>query len=669
VSDFLLEIGVEEIPDWMIEPALADLKSRVEKLFETARLSGRVDWVDATPRRLVLKASGLAGKQADSEGLVTGPPKSAGAGAAQGFAKKNGATVDQLGTLATDKGEYFSFLKKVAGRATVEILSDSLPGIITSLYFPKAMYWTGKGGVRFIRPIRWIVALLETSVVPFQIAGVSSADTTRGHRILGSKEPLAVSIDTYEATLRANYVMVKSTERRARIEGALGPDVLLDPELLSALVFLTEWPTPIRGTFDPSFLKLPKEIVSTVMRHHQRYFSVLKPDGGLAPEFVAVTNTDGDPDGLIRQGNERVLRARFNDAVFFWNVDQSKRLVDRVEDLKKVTFQARLNKPTYFDKTERVMLLAAELAVAVGLSVDTAALARAALLAKTDLTTDMVKEFTELQGVVGGLYARAQGEPDTVAMAIYDHYKPVSMEDSIPRTVEGQIVAMADKLDTLRETFAIGLVPTGSKDPFALRRAAQGLIKILVEGRLPIPLTALLGGNQELKSFLSERIEYYFRDVKGFAYDEVHAVLAAPYRSVSNLEERLTALHDVRNSPDFEPLAASFKRIKNILKQAGELASNAQPESALLTPGPEQNLAEAAARVAKSIDATPSVRAQLEAIASLRPDVDTFFDKILVNDPDEKIRQNRLALLSSLLTEFSRIADFSEIVPRASETT
>lgn len=667
MSDFLLEIGAEEIPDWMIEPALLDLKTRFEKLLETTRLGGKVEWVDATPRRLVLKASGLAARQADSEELLTGPPKSAGAGAAQGFAKKNSTTVDQLSMVTTDKGEYFSFRKQVAGRATVEILKESLPGIITSLYFPKAMYWTGKSGVLFIRPIRWIVALLGSQVVPFEIAGVAIGNTTRGHRILGNKEPITVTTEDYESKLRSQYVIVKSAERRVRIEAALEKDVRPDPDLLSTLVFLTEWPTPIRGAFDPSFLELPKEILSTVMRHHQRYFSVLKSDGSLAPEFVAVTNTDADPDSLIRKGNETVLRARFNDARFFWKVDQQKKLADRVDDLKKVTFQAKLDKPTYFDKTQRLISLTAELANAAGVPSDKAAIARAALLAKTDLTTDMVKEFTELQGVVGGLYARAQGEPEAAAAAIYDHYKPVSMEDSIPRTVEGQIVALADKLDTLRESFSIGLIPSGSKDPFALRRAAQGLLKILVDGRLPIPLSGFLAGNPELKAFLDERLAHYFREVKGFAYDEVNAVLAAPYPSVSSLPERLSAVRDVRNSPNFEPLAQSFKRIKNILKQADQLGSNAKADPTLLTPGPEQNLANAANRVAKAISSTTGVKAQLEAIASLRPDVDTFFDKILVNDSDERIRQNRLALLNSLLTEFSRIADFSEIVPRASE--
>ena len=316
------------------------------------------------------------------------------------------------------------------------------------------MYWTGKGGVKFIRPIRWIVALLDDQLVPFDIAGVKSGNTTRGHRVLGAKTPLLVGIANYVEILRANYVIVSAEERKARIEKALGKGVQKDDELLKTLVYLTEFPTPIRGSFDKSYLELPKEILATVMRHHQRYFSVIKEDGSLLPEFVAVTNTDGDPDGLIRQGNERVLRARFNDARFFWQVDQQKKLSARVDDLAKVTFQAKLG--SYKDKTERVRMLANEIAKALGADQNTVDLA--ALLAKTDLTTDMVKEFTELQGVVGGLYAKAQGEGEAVATAIYDHYQPVSMEAAIPRTLEGQVVSLADKLDTLRECFRVGLL-------------------------------------------------------------------------------------------------------------------------------------------------------------------------------------------------------------------
>jgi glycyl-tRNA synthetase beta chain len=665
VAGFLLEVGVEEIPDWMIEPALAELDARFEKLLAEERLGGRVEWVDATPRRLVLKASGISAAQADSKELVTGPPKSAGAGAAQGFAKKMGTTVDKLSTVTTDKGEYFSFEKQTTGRSAASILSESLAGIVTALYFQKTMYWTGKGGVRFIRPIRWIVALLDDAVVPFEIAGVMSGAATRGHRVLGAAGSIDVTIDNYEAKLRENFVMVRASERRARIGAGLGTDVEPDPALLNTLVYLTEWPTPIRGSFAASYLELPKEILTTVMRHHQRYFSVmLDSTGALAPEFVAVTNTDGDPDGLIRHGNERVLRARFNDARFFWQVDQQKKLADRVDDLKKVTFQAKLDKPTYFDKTQRVVALAATLAGEAASSVlDQDALARAATLAKTDLVTSMVKEFTELQGVVGGLYAEAQGESPTVAMAIYDHYRPTSMEDAIPRSIEGQILSIADKLDTLIECFRVGLIPSGSKDPFALRRAAQGVIKILFESRLRIDVIRHAGPDRNLIDFLNERISYYLREVKRFAYDEVSAVVAVPGPVwVADLEDRIAALHSVRATPDFEPLAVSFKRIKNILKQA-QFESSPEIAEALLGPGPERSLFEAYRRVCERVAGHASYQQKLESIASLRPEVDLFFDKILVNDPDEKIRQNRLALLACLLTEFSRIADFSEIVP------
>ena len=668
MAGFLLEVGVEEIPDWMIEPALAELKTRFEKLLAEARLGGAVDWVDATPRRLVLKASGLAAAQADSRETVTGPPKTAGAGAAQGFAKKMGTTVDKLSTVATEKGDYLSYEKQIQGRAAAVVLAEALPAMVATLYFPKTMYWTGKGGVRFIRPIRWIVALLDNAIVPFEIAGVKSGRATYGHRVLGTSGPIEIGIENYEETLRHNFVIVRAAERQKRINAGLGKDVEPDAALLHTLVYLTEWPATIRGSFASSYLELPKEILTTVMRHHQRYFSVLNASNELAPEFVAVTNTDGDPDGLIRSGNERVLRARFNDARFFWQVDQQKKLADRVEDLKKVTFQAKLDAPTYFDKTHRVVELAAALAAEVNSdALNRDALRRAAELAKTDLVTDMVKEFTELQGVVGGLYARAQGEPEAVAAAIYDHYRPVSMEDSIPRTIEGQILSIADKLDTLTECFRVGMIPSGSKDPFALRRAAQGVIKILFESRLRIDVVERAGADQNLKDFLNERISYYLREVKGFPYDEVNAVMAVSGPAwLADLEDRLAALHSVRATPDFEPLAASFKRIKNILKQA-QYEETAEIAENLLAAGPERGLFEAYRRVLGRLKGQGDYRPKLEAIASLRPEVDVFFDKILVNDPVEKIRQNRLALLSCLLTEFSHIADFSEIVPNTQQ--
>jgi glycyl-tRNA synthetase beta chain len=352
-------------------------------------------------------------------------------------------------------------------------------------------------------------------------------------------------------------------------------------------------------------------------------------------------NTSADPEGLVRQGNERVLRARFNDARFFWQNDLKRKLEDRLEDLKHVTFQAKLG--SYWDKTHQN-----EIAVQA-LGGDEHAL-RAAKLCKCDLTTDMVKEFTDLQGIMGGLYAKAQGEPDDVSLAIYDHYKPLSMEDPIPRTLPGRIVALADKLATLEQCFAVRLIPSGSKDPFALRRAAQGVVRIIVEGKLNVPLTT---GDPDLLEFFRDRIEYYFRDTRNHKYDEVRACMAAGWKDLLDLEARLQRVQAIRPTPDFEPLAASFKRIKNILKQA-DLVPGRNINPALLEAGPEQDL-----YTEYQLTAGQPLETR---IAAMRPKIDLFFDKVLVNTPDMDIRINRLTLLHNLLTEFSTIADFSEIV-------
>ena len=637
---FLLEIGTEEIPDWMIVPALNNLQDMFQTLLDQQGLGGLVKSVDATPRRLVLRADELKARQADSEEVVLGPPKSAGPGAAVGFAKKMGVTADALGLQTTAKGEYLSYRKLIEGRETSTILCEALPGLILKIYFPKTMYWNGKGSERFIRPIRWIVALLGYDVVPFEVAGVTSHNVTRGHRLLGAQS-IEVSIGTFEEELESNGVMVSAAERRARIEHAIAPwHVKKDPTLLETLVYITEYPTPILGSFDAQYLELPREILTTVMRHHQKYFSVEREDGTLAPNFVAVMNTNADPEGLVQRGHERVLRARFNDARFFWEVDRKRSLEDRLGDLKNVTFQAKLG--SYFDKTTRIV----EQTVLPSAR-------RAALLCKCDLTTDMVKEFPELQGVMGGLYAKAEGEPEEVWQAIYDHYKPLSMEDEIPRSETGRQVALADKWDTLKACFHVGLIPTGSKDPFALRRAAQGVVRILVEGELPAQLSI---ENEQLREFMRDRVEHYFREARGYQYDEVRACLAAGWDNLLDLEARLKRVQAIRTTPDFEPLAASFKRIKNILKQA-EFTGGSTLREDLLEPGPERDLYEEIQRTSGQ---------PLESrIARLRPKVDLFFDKVLVNDKDEAVRRNRLTLLHNLLTEFSTIADFSEITTKS----
>jgi glycyl-tRNA synthetase beta chain len=532
-------------------------------------------------------------------------------------------------------GDYYELRKQIPGREVRDLLAESLPGSILGIQWPKTMYWGAKGSPRFIRPVRWIVALLNDEIIDFEVAGVRSGNVTSVHRMYGGVHPM-YTYATVDAVLVSHGVILSAEKRRNKIEQeAIALGATIDPELLETLTYITEYPAAIKGDFDPAYLELPAEVLTTVMRHHQKYFAVEKSPGVLAPHFVAIMNIPSDPDGLVKQGNERVLKARFNDARFFWEVDQKKKLADRVDDLSHVTFQAKLG--TYLEKTHRVEALVKELGGDEHVQ-------RAALLAKADLTTEMVKEFTDLQGIVGGLYAKHQGEPKPVSDAIYEHYKPLSMEDSIPSTKAGQILAIADKLDNLREFFRIDMVPTGSKDPFALRRAAQGIVKILVEARLPYTLKSLMDND-----FMRERIDYYFR--QRFKYDEVNAAMAAGVTTLADIEDRLKKIAAVRSTPDFEPLAASFKRINNILKQASFTPGVLDPT--LLEAGPETELYDAFSGKDFS---------NLEGIAQLRPVVDRFFDKIMVNVPDEKIRANRLTLLHELLAKFSTIADFSEIV-------
>lgn len=644
---FLLEIGTEEIPDWMIPGALESM----HMLFEKAAVPHDTVRLDATPRRLVLRAEGLPERQADTEEVILGPAPPLGYSvgqptdkATEGFLRKHKLDITQVSIHETPKGRRWGATLRRQGRPVRDILAESLAGMILQIYFPKSMYWTGKNGPRFIRPIRWIVALLGQEIVPFELAGVRSGALSAGHRRLGSPE-IAVTVEDYEQRLRDHFVILSAEERRQKISKELADvRVKMDPALLETLVYITEYPTPISGNFDAQFLELPEEVLVTVMRHHQKYFSVQDAQGKLAPKFVAVMNIDADPEGFVRSGNERVLRARFNDARFFWETDQKKKLSDRVSDLTHVTFQAKVG--SYYEKIERMV-------ERVSIMGGDSNARRAAELAKCDLTTELVKEFPELQGVVGGLYARAQGEPEPVWQAIYDHYKPESMEDSIPRNLTGQLVALADKLDTLNACFSVGLIPTGSRDPFALRRAAQGVVRILVEGELGLPLHELVYNYEPLILFFEERVKFYFKDVRGFQYDEVNAAMAADWSNLVDLEARLVRIQELRSSPDFEPLAASFKRIRNILEQA-KFSGTGEIDESLLEAGPERELYDEYRRIAdQPIE---------NVISRLRPKVDLFFDKVLVNAPDARIRLNRLTLLNTLLKEFSTTADFSQIV-------
>ena len=709
MPDLLLEIGCEEIPARMIDAARDDLAFRVGQLLARESL-GSASGVStlSTPRRLSVMAP-ITAAQADVTEQVTGPSVSVAfkdgqpTAAAHAFAKKAGVEIAHLQRVTTPKGEYLAAQVTKKGRRATEILAEFLPKEVGAIYWPKNMYWR-KPAERFVRPVRWIVALVDDEIVPLEFDGIAAGRESRGHRILS---PGTVSVpaprEAYLETLAHSKVLnadAREKQIRKQLDAATrtipGARWREDKELLATVVNLTEFPSVILGSFERGFLVLPEEVLVTVMRDHQKYFAIEDANGKLLPHFLAVLNTDGDPDGIIRHGHERVLRARFNDARFFWQTDQKISLRDRVSMLKHVTFQKDLG--SYFDKAQRTQRLASWISESIrqrGVPIRPGVVHKAACLAKTDLTTELVKEFTELQGVVGGLYARVQqldeGLPEAtrfaIADAIYDQYKPESMEDSVPRSIEGAVLSIADKADSIAGMFALGMIPSGSKDPFALRRQANGIVKIIAEHKLPVRLshlfrdarTAYRGTQAEgkfsaqvdfgsaIRDFFRERVEFYLRDALRFAYDVVNAVLAADADDIVDAVARAEAVAKVRPSADFESISVAFKRAKNILRQAREAGKQpaAAVEASLLTEESEKNLAslipEAATKVEK-LRGERNYEPALIEISKLRPAVDKFFDKVMVMVEDESIRANRLALLQALVNEFSTIADFSEIV-------
>ncbi len=713
MPDFLLEIGCEEIPARMIPAAAEELKKRVQDLLVRERLASNGNVVSFdTPRRLAVLASEISAGQPDVTERITGPAVSTAfqggqpTPAAHAFAKKAGIDVSRLERVTTPKGEYVSAEITKKGRPAAEILAQSLPKELAAIYWPKNMYWRTPSE-RFVRPVRWIVAMLDNQVVPLEFDGVSAGDHSRGHRLLASGAVRVPSAGRpYVQALEGVKVLGREA-RGAQIRKQLDAATRTiadarwrdDKELLDTVVNLTEFPSVILGNFDREYLELPEEVLVTVMRDHQKYFAVEDANGKLAPHFLAVLNTDGDPEHTIRHGHERVLRARFNDARFFWQTDQKHSLRERLEMLRHVTFQKDLG--TYHDKTLRVQRLASWLSEILrqnGVAIRPGVVHKAACLSKTDLTTELVKEFTELQGIVGGLYARVQqldeGLPEAtrfaIADAIYDHYKPESMEDALPRTLEGAMLSLSDKAETIAGMFALGMQPTGSKDPFALRRQANGIVRIIAEYKLPLRIKPLFAdalnvyrGSEAEKRFPSkvdypkaigdffrERLEFYLRDALGFKYDVVNAVLAADAEDVVDAVARAKALSAVRSSPDFEAISIAFKRMKNILRRASEAGK--QPattfDPSALKEDAERLLAERSPQVSvrvQSLKAERSYELALSEIAKLRPVVDRFFDKVMVMVDDERLRANRLALLQTLLKEFSTIADFSEIVTEA----
>jgi glycyl-tRNA synthetase beta chain len=712
MPDFLLEIGCEEIPARMIDAASQELRERVGALLTRERLlGGEISSFD-TPRRLALMASDIAAAQADVVEQVTGPSVNVAykegqpTPAAHAFAKKAGVDVSHLEKVSTPKGEYISAKVTKKGRTAAEILSEGLPKEISAIYWPKNMYWR-KPSERFVRPVRWLVAMLDGETLPMELDGIRAGNVSRGHRIL-TDAPVTIPGpgSAYVNSLRAAKVLGRG-EREHRIRKALnaatrtipGARWREDKPLLDTVVNLTEYPSVILGGFEPQFLALPEEVLVTVMRDHQKYFALEDANGKLLPHFLAVLNTDSDPHGFIRQGNERVLRARFNDARFFWETDQKKSLLDRFDLLRNVTFQKDLG--SYFDKTQRVQRLCSWLSEILKqneVAVRPGVIHKAACLAKTDLTTELVKEFTELQGIIGGLYARAQQlDPSlpeatrfAIADAIYDQYRPESTDDDIPRSLEGAILSIGDKADTIAGMFALGLVPSGSKDPFALRRQANAIVKVIAEKKLPIRISELMrdarSGYQKseaekkfvdqrkyedsVKTFFRERLEFYLRDVCGYAYDVIKAVLGADADDVVDALARAEAVKQVLHMPEFQAIGAACKRMRNILRQADEkgIAPAERVETHKDSSDEEKNLIRYLEQSGGKAEQHRKKKEYVEALQLLstaRDPIDKFFDKVMVMVEDHQVRANRLALLRTLLCEFSTIADFSEIVTEA----
>ncbi len=686
----------------MIAGAEAELLRRVFALLGRERLLGEGVSLDpkgvhsySTPRRLAIYVRDVLPSQPDVREQVMGPAVKIAfrdgqpGPAAEAFARKNGVSLGELKTIATPKGEYIAADIVKTGRSAVEVLQIELPKEIGAIYWAKTMYWRAGKPERFVRPVLWMVCLLGETVVPLEFAGEVAGRASFGHRVLSSGEAFdVVTPESYAAQLEGEYVLADVEVRRQRIRKALdrvtrtvpGARWREDEVLVDAVTHLTEWPEVLLGNFAPEFLALPEEVLVTVMRDHQKYFAVEDEEGKLLPHFLTVLNiaTDERSAGIIRKGNERVLRARFNDARFFWEFDQRVPLAERVTLLENVTFQKDLG--SYASKSERVRGLAVKLAAvatARGVGVNSAAVEEAARLAKTDLTTELVKEFTELQGVIGGLYARAQGGSAAVADAIYDQYLPASAEDALPRSAEGAVLGLADRIDTVTGMFGLGLQPTGSKDPFALRRAANAIVRILAESRAPLRLSDVIGAateNQVLEAqlnlFFAERVDFYLREVRGQAYDVAIAARMAGADDLQDLVARAEAVTAVRASgtgETFLAVAAAFKRMSNILEQAmnkGETLSM-EPDPSLFDEASEDTLAQAAEAAAVRVEEFARQRryeAALVEIAGLRFPIDAFFETVMVMVPDAAVRSNRLALLARTVRDFSRIADFSQIV-------
>lgn len=685
--DLLLEIGTEDLPARFVDAALEQMRETAAKQLADLRLSYERLETLGTPRRLALLVFGLAEKQDDLVREAKGPAvkvafdeTGAPTKAALGFARSQGVAVEDLQVRETEQGAYVFAVSREAGLPAADVVGRWLPQFVTGISFPKSMRW-GDGGLRFARPIRWLVALLGGRVLPVTIEGVEAGDVTFGHRFL-APEPLALTGPSeYVQRLREAYVYVDGAERRRAVleevrkaAAACGGRALEDEDLVDEVTNLVEWPAAVVGSFDAAYLELPRAVLVTPMREHQRYFPLVDEAGRLLPLFVAVSNGPRDDMSLIRRGNEKVLAARLADARFFYDEDRKQPLGDYVPRLKDVVFQEQLG--SVHEKMERVRSLAAALAAMVGADEETRrVLDRAAYLCKADLVTLMVYEFPELQGIMGREYALLSGEGDAVAEAVYEHYLPRFAGDELPRTTAGALLSIADKLDTMVGCFGIDLIPTGSQDPYALRRQALGVVRIVNSFPLDLDLAQALaaavdayGGRFDDQAMLVQKLLDFFRQrvrgvllEQGVRHDFVEAVVRAGIADLAAVFQRAEALTAFSKEPGFDALVTAYGRAANLAAKGDA----DEVDASLFEAEAERELFAQVQLVEARLNELTKAKQWQEALASLaglRPYVDRLFDDVMVMAPEETLRRNRLALLRRTVRLFGQVADFGAVV-------
>lgn len=688
-KDLLFEIGLEEVPARFLRAAMEQLEDKTVKWLDASRINHGDVKSFATPRRLAVLVSGVAEKQEDVSEEVKGPSRKIAqdengnwSKAALGFARSQGVEPDSFTFRELGGVEYIYVTKNSVGVSTSDILADGLLGILNSMNFPKNMRW-GAHEFKFVRPIKWMAALFGSEVIDLEIAGVKTGNMTRGHRFLGG-EAVIPEASEYARVLKEQHVIADVKEREELITSQIqalaeekGWNIAVKDDLLEEVLFLVETPTTLFGTFDPSFLDIPQDVLITSMREHQRYFPVLDEQGKLLPYFVTVRNGDSRSLDVIARGNEKVLRARLSDAKFFYEEDQKLQIKEALSKLESIVFHEELG--TIGDKVRRIRKIADQLAVKLAVSAEEAdSISRTADICKFDLVTQMVYEFPELQGVMGEDYARKAGEKESVARGIFEHYQPRHAGDDVPASLTGSIVSIADKIDTITGCFSIGIIPTGSQDPYALRRQAQGIVQIMLEHQLPVSLSDIFGialsvheAMRELKRSDSEirkdLSEFFGLRVKKLLseeqrYDVVDAVISAGFDHIVSVMARGRALMKaVAQGDDFKTTVESFNRVSNLAAKAGKIAVN----PGLFTEAEESRLHEtwlAVREPYRQAMAASDAEQALQLLGSLKESITGFFDSVMVMAEDEAVKANRLALLSGIDSDLNQFADFSKLV-------